>query len=76
MSNFQDDRDKPTIFFDEEIMPQMLLIIKKAREYVIFVTPYLDLWEHLTDKIEKTLAKGVDVYFVIRTEEVSKKKKL
>ena len=53
----------------------MLSVIEKASVSVIFVTPYLDLWNHLQTKIDKTLARGVDVKFVIRTDTAAKNRK-
>jgi phosphatidylserine/phosphatidylglycerophosphate/cardiolipin synthase-like enzyme len=59
------ERDK-TVFLDEEIEPQILAIIRDASEYVVIVTPYLDLWGHAQAAVGSAVKKGVKVTVVVR----------
>ncbi len=56
------------VFFDDEVEPQIYSIVDKATKYVTIVTPYIELWGHLQSKIEKALARGVVISFIIRKE--------
>jgi len=37
-----------------------------ASERIIFVTPYIGLWEHLKSKIEEAISEKVEITFLIR----------
>lgn len=59
------ERDK-TVFVDEEIEPQILRIIREAQQYVVIVTPYLELWGHAQAAIGLAVKKGVKVTVIVR----------
>lgn len=61
--------DDKVVFLDEEVEPQVLFMIRNAKQYVTFVTPYLHLWGHLQNAIDQAISRGVGISFIIRTEE-------
>lgn len=69
MTSPSEENASKSVFFDEEISGQLFEIIKGATESVIFVTPYVRLWEHLKSAISKAVERDVDVTFVIREEQ-------
>ena len=63
-------RDSPgAVFVDDQVEPQILQIIRTATKNITFVTPYVDLWMHLTDAIRDAINNRVDVTFFIREGE-------
>lgn len=65
--------EENTVFMDDSVMPQVMHIMDAAREYAIFVTPYLDLWNHLQNAIDKAVDKGVKVSFILRSNNDQRK---
>ena len=63
------DDDVKEVFFDEEVQQQFVQLIRSATESIIFVTPYVELWVHLTDEMRDAVARKVDVTFLIREGE-------
>jgi hypothetical protein len=63
-----DDSPK-SVFVDDEVEPQVLQVIRSATKYITFVTPYVDLWMHLTDAMQDAINKRVDITFFIREGE-------
>jgi phosphatidylserine/phosphatidylglycerophosphate/cardiolipin synthase-like enzyme len=63
-----DDGPK-SVFVDDEVEPQVLQVIRGATKYITFVTPYVDLWMHLTDAMHDAINKGVEITFFIREGE-------
>jgi phosphatidylserine/phosphatidylglycerophosphate/cardiolipin synthase-like enzyme len=63
------DVGEKIVFLDDEVEPQILLIIRNATKYVRFVTPYLGLWGHLQNAIDEAVSRGVDISFIIRAKE-------
>ncbi len=58
-----------TVFLDEEVEPQVLSIIRNAKQYATFVTPYVRLWGHLQNAIDQAIGRGVRISFIVRTDE-------
>lgn len=56
------------VLFDEHIAPKVLEVIDNAKENVVIVTPWVDLWQHAKNSIEKARKNGVQVQFLIRRE--------
>lgn len=54
------------IFVDSQVGEQVIAIIENARQEVILVTPYLDLWGHGQNAIQRAIGRGVDVLLLIR----------
>jgi phosphatidylserine/phosphatidylglycerophosphate/cardiolipin synthase-like enzyme len=61
--------DGKAVFFDDEVEPQVLQVIRSAARYITFVTPYVDLWMHLKDAISEAKSRRVEVKFFIREGE-------
>jgi len=61
--------DGKAVFFDHRIQPQFFDIIENARESVIFVTPYVRLWDNLKRAMSKAILRGVEITFIIRKEQ-------
>jgi len=58
--------DGQTIFTDADVEPQILQIIRNAESQITFVTPYIELWNHLKDEILEARRRNVQVLFFIR----------
>jgi hypothetical protein len=58
--------DGKTVFTDADVEPQILQIIRNAESQVTFVTPYVELWNHLKDEILEARRRNVQVLFFIR----------
>ena len=58
--------DGQTVFTDSDVEPQILQIIRNAESQVTFVTPYIELWNHLKDEIHEARRRNVQVLFFIR----------
>lgn len=41
-----------TVFVDQEVTSLILSVFDEANEYVVAVTPYLELWGHARTAIE------------------------
>lgn len=54
------------VFVDDEVAAQVLQIIKDADKQITFVTPYIELWNHLKDEIRDAMRRKVQVIFFIR----------
>lgn len=63
------DGSPKSVFVDDEVEPQVLQVIRGATKYITFVTPYVDLWMHLTDAMRDAINKGVGITFFIREGE-------
>jgi hypothetical protein len=55
------------IFVDSQVGEQVIAIIENARQEVILVTPYLDLWGHAQNAIQRAIGRGVQVLLFIRS---------
>ena len=55
-----------TVFVDDEVAAQVLQIIKSADKQITFVTPFIELWNHLKDEIRDAMRRHVEVIFFIR----------
>ena len=56
------------VFFDEEVAPAILDVIRKAKREFIVVSPYIKLWPEAKDAIQRALRRNVQVRFVVRFE--------
>lgn len=57
-----------TVFLDQEVGLQLLNILDEAKQQVVFVTPYLSLWRHLSAAIDRALKRGITITFIIRKD--------
>lgn len=62
------EQDK-NVFLDDEVSQEILRIIEEAKEYVILITPYLDLWVHLLNHIVMAIRKNVRIKLVLRADQ-------
>lgn len=60
------------IIWDHNIGPAIVDLIDEAKEVVVLVSPYLDLWKRIEDAIERAVKRNVDVTVFFRSD--SKKK--
>jgi len=61
--------DSPSVFLDDEVLPQILQIVRSASQLVTFVTPYVRLWTHLQNAMDEAINRGVVISFVARAGE-------
>ena len=54
------------VLVDEEVSARVLAVLKDAEEYVVLVSPYLDLWGHAKDAIGLATRMGLKVTALIR----------
>ena len=62
------DDDGEAVFFDEGVQPQFFKLITNAREFITFVTPYIDLWENLKRAMRNAVERNVSITFFIRED--------
>ena len=60
------------VHFDDEVREAILRVIDDAEEYVIFVSPYVNLWDDVTGAIKRARARHVDVSLVLIDESRSR----
>ena len=56
------------VFLDADVTPKVLSVITEAQKFVVFVTPYLDLWRHVEIAIEQAVKRGIDARFIVRAD--------
>ena len=61
------------VITDQEIPNEIINLIKESEEYVVIVSPYLDLWGHLTTQLKMKFERGVSIQLHYRTNEVKSK---
>jgi len=61
------------VITDQEIPNEIINLIKESEEYVVIVSPYLDLWGHLTIQLKMKIERGVSIQLHYRTNEVKSK---
>jgi phosphatidylserine/phosphatidylglycerophosphate/cardiolipin synthase-like enzyme len=61
--------DGKTVFFDQRVQLQFFDLIESARESIIFVTPYIDLWENLKRALREAVERGINVTFFVRVDQ-------
>jgi phosphatidylserine/phosphatidylglycerophosphate/cardiolipin synthase-like enzyme len=61
--------DSGSVFLDDEVLPQILQIVRNASQLVTFVTPYVRLWTHLQNAMDEAIKRGVAISFVVRDGE-------
>ena len=51
------------LYFDAQVSPAITEVIGNAKEWVVLVSPYVDLgeWDHAKQSLELAIKKGVDV---------------
>ncbi len=69
MTDGESDDNSKSVFFNDEVAPQVLQIIRSATKNIVFVTPYVDLWMHLKEAMRDAIEKSVDITFVLREGE-------
>ena len=62
------------VITDQEIPNEIINLIKKSEEYVVIVTPYIDLWGHLTTQLKMSIERGVLIKLYYRTNKVKPEK--
>lgn len=65
-----------SVFLDDEVLPQILQIVRDGSQLVTFVTPYVRLWGHLQDAMVEAMDRGVAVSFVVRAGERNQSEEL
>jgi len=68
--------DGGPVFLDDEVLPQILQIVRDASQLVTFVTPYVRLWGHLQNAIDEAIGRGVAIWFVVRAGEKKQSEQL
>jgi len=58
-----------SVFLDDEVLPQILQIVRDASQLVTFVTPCVRLWGHLQSAMDEAMNRGVAMTFVVRAGE-------
>jgi phosphatidylserine/phosphatidylglycerophosphate/cardiolipin synthase-like enzyme len=58
-----------SVFVDDEVSSQVINIVQGAKQYVICVTPYLELWRHARTALELAAKRGVKVTVIVRKED-------
>ena len=62
------------VISNAKIAPAVIDVIKKSKQYIILVSPYLDFmkWGHFTYELKKALNNNIKVYLYIRSYENNK----
>ena len=68
--------DGGAVFLDDEVLPQILQIVRDASQLVTFVTPYVRLWGHLQNAMDEAIDRGVAIWFVVRAGERNQSEEL
>ena len=55
---------------DHDIPSEILNLIDSSEEYVVIISPYISLWGHLTDTLERTIKDGVVIKWYYREGDV------
>ena len=55
---------------DHQIPSDILDLIDRSEEYVVIVSPYISLWGHLTDNLERSIKRNVVIKWYYREGEV------
>jgi phosphatidylserine/phosphatidylglycerophosphate/cardiolipin synthase-like enzyme len=58
-----------TVFVDDEVASQVIDIVQEAKQYVILITPYLELWRHAQTALGLAVKRGVKCTVIIRKED-------
>jgi hypothetical protein len=61
--------DGGPVFLDDEVLPQILQVVRNASQLVTFVTPYVRLWGHLQTAMDEAIDRRVSIIFVVRAGE-------
>ena len=57
------------LFVDEAVGQELVALVSDAKEYVVFVSPYIQLWGHMRNAIQLATKRKVDIRFVVRSDE-------
>ncbi len=60
--------ERSSVFLDEAVALHIVRIVSEAQKQVIMVTPYLKLWRHIQNEIEKAIKRNVSVRFLVRDQ--------
>ena len=61
------------VITDQEIPNEIINLIKDSEKYVVMVSPYIDLWGHLTNQLKTKIERGVNIQLHYRSNEVKSK---
>jgi phosphatidylserine/phosphatidylglycerophosphate/cardiolipin synthase-like enzyme len=61
------------VISNHNIPSEILNIIQLSQKYVVIVSPYIKLWEHLTLQLKSSIKRGVLIKWYYRTNEVKPK---
>ena len=61
-----------SVYTDDQVASQVLEIIRKAERFVVLVSPYVSAWGHLQDELRLAIKRNVQVYVLIRYDQVEK----
>ncbi|MSQ13007.1 MAG: hypothetical protein EXR47_02470 [Dehalococcoidia bacterium] len=59
---------RQSVFVDQDVVGQILGVIDGAKQYVVIVSPYLDMWQHAQNAIGRAVKRGVDVRMFLRND--------
>jgi phosphatidylserine/phosphatidylglycerophosphate/cardiolipin synthase-like enzyme len=68
--------DNGSVFLDDEVLPQILQVVRNASQLATFVTPYVRLWGHLQSAMDEAIGRGVAISFVVRAGERNQSEEL
>jgi hypothetical protein len=63
------NNSKQAVFVDSEVSIQILGVIDQARQHIVIVSPYLDMWQHAQNAIGRAVKRGVDVRIFLRDDQ-------
>ena len=49
------------VIVDHEIPTEVINLIRDSEKYVVIVSPYIDLWTHLTNELKSSIERGIIV---------------
>ena len=61
-----------SFYFDHKISPFLIDAINEARNQLIFVSPYIELWGHLRQTLNAASSRGVRSTLYVREDQASK----
>ncbi len=76
MTDTKSGGESESIFLDDEVLPQILRVVRNASQLVTFVTPYVRLWGHLQSAMDEAIDRGVAIWFVVRAGERNQSEEL
>ncbi len=64
-------QEEKSAFVDDQVVPQIVSVIREAKKEVIIITPYVDLeeWRHAKRAIEEAVSRRVEIKVVVRDDQ-------